>query len=90
MVSDYCEGKSLKELLKTKTFTEAEAALIMKQIFSALSYLHIHEVIHRGIQPSNILFDSDKNVFSLKICGFGNAVKQKSPNEEINEEVQTV
>lgn len=89
MVSDYCEGKSLKELIKTKTFTEDEVALIMKQIFSAISYLHLNEVIHRGIQPSNILFEAENNIFSLKICGFTNAARAKS-TEDINEEVHLV
>lgn len=89
MVSDYCRGKTLKELLKTKTFTEDEVAAVMKQIISGLSYLHANGVIHRGIQPNNILFEHENDIFSLKICGFLNAARANSA-EDINEEVKLV
>jgi len=44
----------------------------IKQILSALKYLHSHNIIHRDIKPSNIVID---NSFDVKIIDFGEATK---------------
>lgn len=44
----YCEGGELFYfILKQKSLTEKEAAMIMKQSFSALKYLHENKISHR-------------------------------------------
>lgn len=35
--------------------TEAQASVIMRQVFSAIAYLHEHNVCHRDLKPENIL-----------------------------------
>ena len=44
----YCEGGELFFfILKQKSLTEKDAAMIMKQSFSALKYLHENKISHR-------------------------------------------
>jgi len=43
-----CEGGELfYHITKTKHLTEAQAAKIMRQIFSAVAYLHSKKICHR-------------------------------------------
>eukprot|EP00668_Euglena_longa_P034531 GGOE01044352.1.p1 GENE.GGOE01044352.1~~GGOE01044352.1.p1 ORF type:complete len:631 (+),score=218.29 GGOE01044352.1:76-1968(+) len=48
--------------------SETQAKLVMAQIVDGLIYLHSHKVIHRDINPDNILITEDNQV---KICDFG-------------------
>lgn len=49
---------------------EAEAAEILKQLVSAISYCHHMGVAHRDVKPDNILFDTRGR---LKLADFGSA-----------------
>ena len=61
-------------MLEKQHFTEQEAALIMRQIFSALAYMHQKNIVHRGIQPSSILYENSSDLLSARIGGFTKAV----------------
>ena len=39
-------------------FSEKEAAPIMKQLLSAISYSHKNHIVHRDLKPENILLES--------------------------------
>jgi maternal embryonic leucine zipper kinase len=52
---------------------EREAAVIAKQILSALNYMHSQGIAHRDIKPENMLFD--KNTQLLKLIDFGISTK---------------
>ena len=71
------KGGSLKELLETRRFSELEAAQIMKQIFSALQYIHEKDTVHRDIKPENILFTTE-GFDKIKIIDFGLSAKFES------------
>lgn len=49
------------------------AADIMKQLLSAVSYLHSQNVVHRDLKPENIVFESKRKDANLKIIDFGSS-----------------
>jgi predicted ATPase len=52
----FCEGETLRELLKRKgPLSESEATAVVSQVASALQVAHEAGVIHRDIKPSNII-----------------------------------
>ena len=56
-------------------FSENQAAIYMKQILSAVVYLHEKRIVHRDLKPENLLLDSKKHDASLKLIDFGTAQK---------------
>jgi calcium/calmodulin-dependent protein kinase I len=71
MVMELCEPFTLYDKIIQRTFSEHEAALLMKQLLEAISHCHKLGVVHRDIKPDNLLFDSRNN---LKVADFGSAV----------------
>lgn len=63
-VMDYIEGRSLAEQLEgqAQPMTEEEVRPVLKQLQSALSYLHSKKVLHLDIKPSNIMCTSDGHI----------------------------
>jgi len=58
-VQELCSGgELLDELERIETFTEAQAALIMKQVLSCVHYCHSQVgVVHRDLKLENILLE---------------------------------
>ena len=74
IVLEHCAGGELfSEAAKNKTYTECDAALTMRQVFSALSYMHSIGLVHRDIKGENMLFDSKSENSCLKMIDFGSA-----------------
>lgn len=68
-------GELYEQLYKRKSYTEADTAIIMEQLFSAVSYIHSKDIVHRDIKPENILLESSditKEPF-IKLIDFGTA-----------------
>ena len=94
LVTDYCNGGSLLSNLQKykatyhKPFSEEIVQYLMKQIVSALKYLHFNKIIHRDLKLDNILVtfpnDYDKKSLNMmkatvKIIDFGFATKLNGP-----------
>ena len=62
------DGVSLRQLIKSKKATPAEALALVPQLCEALEYAHARGVIHRDIKPENILVDKSGRV---KVADFG-------------------
>lgn len=73
MVMELCEGGELFERIIRYKVSEEEIVLIIRQITSAVFYMHSKGVIHRDLKPENMLFD--KNTKRLKIIDFGISTK---------------
>ncbi|XP_009621492.1 phosphoenolpyruvate carboxylase kinase 1-like [Nicotiana tomentosiformis] len=70
IVTELCSSDDLYERLSNGLFSEKAAAIILRQLVSAINYCHKMGVAHRDIKPDNILFDSQDN---LKLADFGYA-----------------
>ena len=58
--------------IQNKTvFTEREAATYIKQLLSALTYLHDKNIVHRDLKAENLLFENNSQESHLKLIDFG-------------------
>jgi calcium-dependent protein kinase len=74
VVMEHCKGGELfEEILKRQYFSEAQACTIIKQLFSAVSYLHSNNIIHRDLKPENILLEEKSDLMNIKIVDFAAA-----------------
>ena len=69
-VTEYVQGKTLKDILKEKgRLSINEAKKIILDILNVLSYVHKNGIVaHRDIKPGNIMIDKEGNV---KLMDFG-------------------
>lgn len=69
IIMEYLEAGSLLDIIKEHgPLTEPFVAYVMKELISALAYLHSERKIHRDIKSGNILVASDG---SVKLADFG-------------------
>lgn len=73
IVMEFLQFGTLKSwlALHKENITEEEASTIMRQILSAVQYLHSHEICHRDIKPENIMLSKNNDLSSLKLIDFG-------------------
>ena len=97
LIMEYCNGGSLLEALNHykkcygKPFTENIVQFLMKQILSAIQFLHKNGVIHRDLDLENILlkYNSQMEANShnillsqVKIIDFNISYKLENCNNE--------
>jgi Tol biopolymer transport system component len=68
IVSEFIEGRTLREVLGEKTLTVSEVLELSIQVASALSAAHGAHLVHRDIKPENLMVRPDGYV---KILDFG-------------------
>jgi calcium-dependent protein kinase len=72
LVLELCTGGDLFDRLDGQPdlhYTEAKCAKLVKQMLSAVRYLHSKKVIHRDLKLENFLFSSDGKDSVLKMIG---------------------
>ncbi|CAI5440239.1 unnamed protein product [Caenorhabditis angaria] len=72
LVMELLSGAELLDRIRQLTrFTEMEAADIMRQLVSAVQYLHDKKIVHRDLKPENILFENSDSNARLRLVDFG-------------------
>ena len=70
LVMEYLKGGDLCE----RKLSEAEAAVVVRKILLAVSYMHQHNVVHRDLKLENIVFDKNPREdpsAEIKVIDFG-------------------
>ncbi|XP_069088837.1 MAP kinase-interacting serine/threonine-protein kinase 1 [Pleurodeles waltl] len=73
-------GSILSHIQRRKHFNEREASKVVKDIATALNFLHTKGIAHRDLKPENILCEFEDKFSPVKICDFdlGSGVKLNS------------
>jgi len=75
LVLELCTGGELFEhIINSGHFTEKQAAIVMKDLFRAIYYMHSSHFAHRDLKPENFLFLAKEDKFennTLKVIDFG-------------------
>ncbi|MFL6255291.1 MAG: serine/threonine-protein kinase, partial [Pyrinomonadaceae bacterium] len=85
IVTEYVEGKTLRERMWEGRFSVAEALDVCAQVAGALQKAHAAGVIHRDVKPENLMLDEDGHV---KVLDFGIA-KQVASAPSVDTEAPT-
>lgn len=72
LVLELCRGGPL---LGRLPFKESQASHIMRQLMSAVSYMHSKNIVHRDIDCSNIMFRTEAEDSDIKLIDFGSATE---------------
>lgn len=78
IVSNYIDGPSLADALRSKRLTLGEGIRMLVAIGEALAYVHSKGVVHRDIKPGNILLNQDGDPF---LADFGLALRDELTQE---------
>lgn len=75
LITEFTAGGELYEqITKIQFYNEIDAAVIMRQIFSAVFYLHNRNICHRDLKPENLMLETNvKGDLTIKIIDFGAA-----------------
>jgi calcium-dependent protein kinase len=78
MVWMVMENLSGGDLRSRMPYTEAEVADAIRDVLSAVVYLHSKNVVHRDLKLENIMFEDDSPNASVKLIDFGLSTKYLS------------
>ena len=80
-VMDYIEGESLNEMVKRRgAIPESEAIGYIKEVGSALTYIHGKNINHLDIKPGNLMKRRDNN--KIQVIDFGVAKQYDAATSE--------
>lgn len=74
LVMDYLPGRPLNTFIDGQPMPAAKGLPILRQIASAVDYLHGQRVVHRDLKPSNIIVD-DAGTATLVDFGIARAIE---------------
>jgi len=83
LVIEYLKGGELFDKIQAKgSYSEGDAAKLMKRLLEAINYCHQKNVIHRDLKPENIILQDTASDLDFKIVDFGLAVIARPDTKE--------
>ncbi|HHT0594191.1 TPA: serine/threonine-protein kinase [Legionella anisa] len=79
MVSEFCQGKDLKQFIHEGNYTPEEFLIIMRGMFGEMHRIHKLGIIHADFKPANFIVNDD---LTVKIVDYGFATFQDEENPE--------
>ncbi|CAD8092969.1 unnamed protein product [Paramecium sonneborni] len=81
IVMELIQGGSLEDLMhklhkNNSWFTEEQCKTIIRNILTALAYMHKNNVVHRDLKPENILVNEDLSCVKLSDFGLSSVQNQ--------------
>merc|ERR1712000_656975 len=64
-------GELFDKITEIGAYSEQTAAELVKNIVSAVKYLHDRGIAHRDLKPTNLLLKDDEDLTNVKIADFG-------------------
>jgi len=64
-------GELFDRIVEKGSYTEKDAADLIKQVLSAVAYMHDSGVVHRDLKPENLLYYSPDEDSKIMISDFG-------------------
>lgn len=52
-------------------FSEVDAARIIRQVLSGITYMHKNKIVHRDLKPENLLLENKRKDANIRIIDFG-------------------
>ena len=86
LLMEFVEGVNLRQAMRSRRFTPAQALAIVPHICDAPQFAHDEGVLHRDIKPENILLDAKGRV---KLADFGIAKLIGDGTDETHESHST-
>ena len=73
-------GQLLDHIQNRVRFTEKEASYVIRDLASALQFLHKKGIAHRDLKPENVLCEFEDQLCPVKLCDFdlGSGIKFNS------------
>ncbi|KAL6869570.1 Calmodulin-dependent protein kinase cmk2 [Amphichorda felina] len=76
-------GELFDRICEQGKFTEKDASQTIKQVLSAVDYLHKNEVVHRDLKPENLLYVTKDPDSDLVLADFGIAKTLDNKEESL-------
>ena len=72
IVTELCDGGELFDrIVEREYYSEQDAQKILRDLASALLYMHSRKIVHRDLKPENILLSSKADDAIIKVADFG-------------------
>lgn len=64
-------GELFDKIVEKGSYSEKEAAALVRKMVDAIAYLHDQGIAHRDLKPENLLLKTPKDITEVKIADFG-------------------
>lgn len=76
-------GELFDRICEYGKFTEKDASQTIRQVLTAVNYLHKKNIVHRDLKPENLLYLTRAADSQLVLADFGIAKMLESPSEQL-------